>query len=235
MGVGDGYKDYVICNKNIALDPKALNKIANFIKKQSPHVVGLVEVDTGSIRSQRIDQAEYIKEKLKFNSIASFCKYGKKSRISKLPYFRHLANSILSKSEFTKVTEHDFKTGKKKLVIEVEVDNKLAIYLVHLSLGKKARTNQIKELAKIVSKNNKPKIVLGDFNTFKGDDELVNFMKKTNMGLVKHDLETFPSWKPNRCLDHILHSESIKINKTSAPKVKFSDHLPIIVDFSVKK
>ena len=64
MGVGDGYKDYVICNKNIALDPKALNKIANFIKKQSPHVVGLVEVDTGSIRSQRIDQAEYIKENL---------------------------------------------------------------------------------------------------------------------------------------------------------------------------
>jgi endonuclease/exonuclease/phosphatase family metal-dependent hydrolase len=234
MGVGNGYKDYISCNKNIVLNPKALNKIANFIKKQKPNIVGLVEVDMGSIRSHHIDQSEHIKNKLGFNYIASFCKYGN-SKLGKLPYFKHMANSIISKNKFSKVNEHYFKYGKKKLVIEVEIDSRFVLYLVHLSLTRKSREKQIKELAKIVSKNKKPKIVLGDFNTFKGDQELIEFMRLTGMNLAEHNLETFPAWDPKKCLDHVLYSKNIKINKIHSPIVNYSDHLPIIVDFNCKR
>ena len=60
-------------------------------------------------------------------------------------------------------------------------------------------------------------------------------MMTTGMVLAKHNLNTFPAWKPKKCLDHVLYSKNIKINKLFAPIVKYSDHLPIIVDFSVNR
>ena len=68
-----------------------------------------------------------------------------------------------------------------------------------------------------------------------GDKELNKFMMTTGMVLAKHNLNTFPAWKPKKCLDHVLYSKNIKINKLFAPIVKYSDHLPIIVDFSVNR
>lgn len=41
-----------------------LDRITDFIKSQDPDVVGLVEVDTGSIRTQKINQAEKIGQAL---------------------------------------------------------------------------------------------------------------------------------------------------------------------------
>jgi len=39
-------------------NPRVLDGITRFIKSQDPDIVGLIEVDTGSIRSRRVNQAE---------------------------------------------------------------------------------------------------------------------------------------------------------------------------------
>jgi endonuclease/exonuclease/phosphatase family metal-dependent hydrolase len=234
MGIGNGYKDYVRCNKKIALNKKYLDNIAKFLKSKKPDIVCLVEADSGSIRSQGTNQAEYIKEKLGFKSLANYCKYGKHSLISKLPYFRHLDNAVLSKYPFTKIVEHDLKRGVKKVVIEVVINNRLTLFLVHLPLARSARRNQLKQIAHIVEYSHHPKLVLGDFNTLKGDSELDAFLSSTRMKLVSHNMKTFPSWKPKKCLDHVIYSHNIKIKKVFVPKVHFSDHLPIIIDFEVR-
>jgi len=236
MGVGKGIKDYVTQNAHIHLRKQALENISQFIKKQSPDIVCLVEVDDGSFRAGKIDQAEFIKETLDFKSMACFCKYGKKSPLSKLPYFHHLCNSVMSKYDFSSIKEHFLKKGNKKLVLEVEIDcgkDKLSLFLVHLALGKRARTKQIKEIAQFVSKNKNPKIVLGDFNTLKGEQEINLFVEETDLMVAQHKGKTFPSWKPKKSLDYVLFSKEIKIKKTTVPKVKLSDHLPIIVDFDI--
>ncbi|MBT4823656.1 endonuclease [Candidatus Woesearchaeota archaeon] len=237
MGVGKGIKDYVTKNAHLHLRKKALENISTFIKKQSPDIVCLVEIDDGSFRAGKIDQAEFIKETLDFKSMACFCKYGKKSALSKLPYFHHLCNSVMSKYKFSSIKEHFLKRGNKKLVIEVEIDHgkgKLSIFLVHLALGKRARRKQIKEIAKFVNSNNNPKIVLGDFNTLSGEEEINLFVEETDLMVAQHKGKTFPAWKPKKSLDYVLFSKEIKIKKTIVPKVKFSDHLPMIVEFDIQ-
>jgi endonuclease/exonuclease/phosphatase family metal-dependent hydrolase len=47
-------------------------------------------------------------------------------------------------------------------------------------------------------------------------------------------LPTFPSNHPNRHLDFILYSKKVNIRDFRIPRVPFSDHLPLILDFDVK-
>ena len=39
---------------------QVLSRITNFIKDQDPDVVGLIEVDTGSVRTGMVNQADFI-------------------------------------------------------------------------------------------------------------------------------------------------------------------------------
>jgi endonuclease/exonuclease/phosphatase family metal-dependent hydrolase len=41
---------------------------------------------------------------------------------------------------------------------------------------------------------------------------------------------TFPSWRPNRRLDHILVSPSLRLAKAEVLNYAHSDHLPISVE-----
>ena len=52
-----------------------LQRITDFIKAQDPDIVGLVEVDTGSIRTRSVNQAEAIGRALGHYSVYQ-CKYG---------------------------------------------------------------------------------------------------------------------------------------------------------------
>jgi endonuclease/exonuclease/phosphatase family metal-dependent hydrolase len=77
---------------------------------------------------------------------------------------------------------------------------------------------------------------MGDFNLLEGVKELNLFLQATglkNPCADKHIL-TFPSWKPKRQLDFILHSNNIVVNNIEAEEVIFSDHLPLICDIDVK-
>jgi len=52
-----------------------LSRITEFIKEQDPDVVGLIEVDTGSIRTGMVNQADFIARSLGHYSTYE-CKYG---------------------------------------------------------------------------------------------------------------------------------------------------------------
>jgi endonuclease/exonuclease/phosphatase family metal-dependent hydrolase len=51
--------------------------------------------------------------------------------------------------------------------------------------------------------------------------------------LPTEDLKTFPSWRPNRKYDHILISESLKLQTTHVLEHTHSDHLPICVEIEL--
>ena len=94
---------------------------------------------------------------------------------------------------------------------------------------------QLTEIKRLVCSLDKPCMVAGDFNAFKGHDELELFREAAgllNAGPV--DSLTYPSWKPTRSLDFILHTPDIVINEFRIPQVNYSDHLPLTVDFEIK-
>jgi endonuclease/exonuclease/phosphatase family metal-dependent hydrolase len=77
-------------------------------------------------------------------------------------------------------------------------------------------------------------IVAGDFNTYWGDHELYLFMQAAGLTSANvQGLPSYPSSSPRKELDFILHSAQIHVNRFEMPPVKFSDHLPLVCDFTI--
>jgi endonuclease/exonuclease/phosphatase family metal-dependent hydrolase len=213
-------------------NPRVLESITRFIKGVDPDIVGLVEVDTGSIRSGRVNQAEVIAESLGHYSTYQ-CKYGTDSLNTLVPIVNKQANAFLAAPRVEGERFHYFDTGIKRLIIELELDE-LCVFLVHLSLKFRHRHVQLRHLFELVKRSAKPVIVAGDFNTFWGEHEMALFMEAAGLRSANRDrLPSYPARRPRMELDFILHSRGIEIDSFSVPSVTFSDHRPLVCDFRV--
>ena len=211
-----------------------LKRITDFIKDQDPDVVGLVEVDTGSIRSRRINQAETVGRALGHYSVYQ-CKYGESSLNHRLPIVRKQGNAFLAAPRVHGERFHYFDKGIKRLTIELELEH-CAVFLVHLSLKYRHRQAQLRALHDLVAASQKPVIIAGDFNTFWGEHEIYLFMKASKLRSANTmGLPSYPSQAPRKELDFVLYGEGISISNFSIPQVQFSDHLPLVCDFNIDR
>ncbi len=230
----------------IFLPPKNLDqRLVSALKKLKPDILALIEVDTGSFRSRHKDEVRFLEEKLGLNDFIEKIKYpltGWLRLFHHLPILKKQANALLSRFKFKKIKYHVFHEGTKRMVIEATVlcPTPVTFLVAHLALGKRARAKQIKELIKIVNSIQNPVILMGDFNTFHGEKEVEELLKKTHLkDKINLDTKsiplTEPAWHPTRRLDYILTSRQIKVRKYSVLKFQFSDHLPLMIDFAVKR
>jgi len=110
----------------------------------------------------------------------------------------------------------------------------MIFFIVHLSIFAKRRKDQLIELGNLVNNCKKPVIVCGDFNVFYGSRELNEFLAITRLRSANlSNVFTFPSRKPMWELDYIFHSTSITIDHMEVPRIRLSDHLPLICDFTL--
>ena len=209
-----------------------LPEIARFIKTVDPDVVGLIEVDTGSIRSRNVNQAEMLAGELGMNTSYE-TKYGEKSINQLLPIVRKQGNAFMAAPRVHGEKFHYFDTGIKRLIIELEMDD-YAIFLVHLSLKYRHRHLQLRRLYDLIQATEKPVLVAGDFNTFWGENEIYLFTKAAGLQSANVDsLPTYPSRAPRKELDFVLYQDGIKVTSFDVPDVRLSDHLPLICDFEL--
>lgn len=209
-----------------------LPEITRFIKSVDPDVVGLIEVDTGSIRSRSVNQAEKIAADLGMNSSYE-TKYGEKSFNQILPIVRKQGNAFMAAPRVHGERFHYFDTGIKRLIIELEMDD-FAIFLVHLSLKYRHRHLQLRRLYDLIQETKKPVVVAGDFNTFWGVNEIYLFMKAAGLTSANAEgLPTYPSRSPRKELDFVLYQDGIKVTRFEVPNVRHSDHLPLVCDFEL--
>lgn len=217
---------YILGNQNVLPD------ISKFIKSTDPDIVGLIEVDTGSIRSRMVNQAETIAAELGMNSSYEI-KYGTKSINQLLPIIRKQGNAFLAAPRIHGETFHYFDTGIKRLIIELEMET-FAVFLVHLSLKYRHRHLQLRKLYDLIEATEKPVIVAGDFNTFWGENEIYLFLRAAGLNSANTEgLPSYPSRSPRKELDFILYQEGIHVTNFEIPQVRHSDHLPLICDFEV--
>jgi endonuclease/exonuclease/phosphatase family metal-dependent hydrolase len=213
-------------------NPRVLDGITRFIKSIDPDIVGLIEVDTGSIRTGLVNQAEVIAASLGHYSTYQ-CKYGESSLNSLMPIVRKQANAFLAAPRVEGERFHYFDTGIKRLIIELELDE-LCVFLVHLSVKFRHRHAQLRRLFELVKQTDKPVIVAGDFNTFWGEHEMALFMEATGLRSANHQrIPSYPARRPRMELDFILYSRGIEVDSFSVPNVTFSDHRPLLCDFRV--
>jgi len=218
---------YVLGNQSV------LPQITRFIKSVDPDVVGLIEIDTGSIRSRKVNQAEKIAADLGMNTSYE-TKYGEKSLNQMLPIVRKQGNAFMASQRVHGERFHYFDTGIKRLIIELEMDD-FAIFLVHLSLKYRHRHLQLRHLYDLIQKTEKPVVVAGDFNTFWGGNEIYLFMRAAGLASANtRNLPTYPSRAPRKELDFILYQQGIRVTHFEVPEVRHSDHLPLVCDFEIE-
>lgn len=209
-----------------------LDRLTEFIHGEDPDLVGLIEVDTGSVRSGMINQAEFVAQRLGHYT-AYQCKYASSSFNNRLPIVRKQANALLAAPRVHGERFHYFDTGIKRLIIELELEH-VCVFLVHLSLKFRHRQYQLRTLHDLVVAANKPVIVAGDFNTFWGSDEIYLFTRAAGLTSANHaGLPSYPSRRPRSELDFVLFSQGITVQDFRIPAIRLSDHCPVICDFSV--
>jgi len=207
--------------------------ILQFITRVNPDIIGLVEVDGGSFRSGNLCQAQEIARRLGHYHVAA-SKYGEQSVADKLPLLNRQGNAVLSRLPLQSHTFHYFKQGVKRLVIEACLPS-VTVFLVHLSLTFGNRQEQLTRLSHWIAEASGPVIVAGDFNVLRrGDKELELFLGAT--GLVsanQQGVPSHPSSAPKRQLDFILHSPELVVTDFQIPDVCYSDHAPLLCDFTL--
>lgn len=206
--------------------------IARFVNACMPDVVGLIEVDAGSYRTGRLNQAEWLAAEMGHYH-AFRIKYRERGFWRRIPVLNQQGNAFLTRDVIQRQTFHDFQSGVKRLVIELELEA-VNLFLVHLSLRFKTRQHQLADLHDLVRTSNKPCIVAGDFNVFAGEREIRLFLAAT--GLLSANgrhRPTYPSWAPRRELDFVCYSSDLVLRRFRIPPIRLSDHLPLICDFDL--
>jgi len=209
-----------------------LGKIVEFIDSMNPDIVGLVEVDSGSFRSNRLNQARTLANRISHDHVFQ-SKYVSGSAVNMMPVLNKQGNALLTNQVILSRKFHYLNNGIKRLVIEIELEE-VKVFLVHLSLRYSHRQYQLSDIYQLIEGARKPVIVAGDFNVFKGDRELNLFMAAAGLESANPEGQpSHPSRSPKRQLDYILYSSGIKVSRFFVPQVTFSDHVPLVCDFDV--
>jgi len=188
----------------------------------------LQEVDSGSLRTGFLDQTEYLAHRARFPFW-----YRQVNR--SLGKIAQHSNGVLSRIRPLAVDEHKLPglRGRGAMLVELPTNREpLLVCIMHLALGKRARTLQLGYVSELV-KEYSQLVVMGDFNCGTDSSELRELIDSTHLNLPLENLNTFPSWRPNRKFDHILISNSLKLTKTEVLEHTHSDHLPICVEIEL--
>ncbi|MDH5257373.1 MAG: endonuclease/exonuclease/phosphatase family protein [Gammaproteobacteria bacterium] len=204
-----------------------LDQIADIVSDYD--IVGLQEVDAGSMRSEYINQTEYLAVKAQFP-------YWSHQTNRRLGNIAQHSNGLLSKFDPLDIVNHKLPgrvPGRGAMVVRFgEESNPMIVVLLHLALGRKARMIQINYISELV-REYEHVVVMGDMNCQPSSEEFQWLINNAGLTAPACGLNTFPSWKPTRKLDHILVSPSLVVENVSVVDVACSDHLPISMDIVI--
>jgi endonuclease/exonuclease/phosphatase family metal-dependent hydrolase len=198
-----------------------LERIAHLLRGYD--LVGLQEADAGGTRGHRIVQTEYLAHRAGF------------------PHWHHQINRRFGEvalhsngllSRFRADAVEDYKLpglpGRGVMLARYGKDpvHSLYVAVAHLALTKRGRMKQFAFIADLI--RNLPYVILmGDFNCQPDSMEFRYLLSCTGLSDPIRTVATFPSWRPEKMLDHVLITPCLQAIKIAAVDFPCSDHLPI--------
>ena len=187
-------------------------------------LVALQEADGGSLRSGYVNQVEHLAQQGAFP-------YWYQQLNRNLGRFAQHSNGVLSRLRPTLLEDHPLPgpPGRGAIFLRLgEGEHALGVVMMHLALGARTRTRQLAYIRERVSEF-RYLVLMGDMNTHAVD--LLENSPLRDLGLIAPQVEaTFPSWRPQRCLDHILLSSELELGRVDVLSQPISDHLPVAVE-----
>ncbi len=189
-------------------------------------IVGLQEVDAGSLRSGQVNQTEYLAHQ------------------AGMPFWQHRTNRDLGY-----IAQHSLGLVSRQAPREVfkarlpgaipgrgmltarfgDAREDLLVVVAHLALGRRSRERQLDAIAEFVSGHGHA-VVMGDFNCAPDSPEMRRLQDRAGLLLPREELQTYPSWRPAHHLDHILVTPEISVAGAETLNVGYSDHLPVALE-----
>lgn len=222
------YRDYLTHSwKHVLPCPQRqdnLDRIAHLVSDFD--LVGLQEVDAGSLRSGYINQTEYL-------GIQAHFPYWYDQTNRNLGHLGQHSIGLLTRFRPSRLTEVKLPgriPGRGAMVARFGYGaDSLNLVILHLALGRRARRQQLEFVSELIS-DFRHVIVMGDLNCSSDSEEIDWLLACTRLREPTHGLHTFPSWRPSRNIDHILVSSSIEVKNAAVLNHPLSDHLPIVMD-----
>ncbi|MBE3010142.1 endonuclease/exonuclease/phosphatase family protein [Microbispora sp. NEAU-D428] len=205
-----------------------LDRVAAWAATRRPDVVLLSEVDRGWLLNGGHDDLARIARGLGM-------RYYFAPAADRLWGDALLTNLPVAEIGSTRLGRHGYPTGAQAQSIVLEVgDHKVGIVNTHLQEPR----GQAPEVAAMVRPltgkgvaKPRPVIVAGDLNTTPSDPQM-RVLEAAGLSdplRALGDPPTSPADAPVRRIDHVLISKGLTAVAAGAPRVPFSDHLPLVV------
>lgn len=191
-------------------------------------LVGLQEADCGSFRSNQVQQAQYIALRADIpycqtqvtRDIGSIASIGL-GLLSRFPCIHTERHRLPASRHGRGLLESIFHTGGREL----------AVFVTHLSLKQSSRIRQLHHIAQRMQQHEHA-ILMGDLNCEPDSSEFLMLLQEGDLHAPSPSPATFPSWQPQRRIDHILTRGDPRVLKLETIPFVGSDHLPILADIS---
>ncbi|HFD79480.1 MAG TPA: EEP domain-containing protein [Gammaproteobacteria bacterium] len=201
-----------------------LDRIARLMSNYD--VVGIQEADAGSARSGFVNITQYL-------AAAAGFPYWDDQTNRRIGRLAQHSLGVLSRYRPTGITEHRLPgriPGRGALAVRFgDGEESLVIMIVHLALSRRGRLSQLDYLGDLVN-DYRHVVLMGDMNCRSDSDEIELLLNKTLMKEPLHGMNTFPSWRPKRNIDHILVTPTVEVEHAEVLDYPLSDHLPISME-----
>lgn len=221
--VTESWKHVLPCNERFA----TLDHIAGLI--QDYDIVGLQELDAGSLRSGFVNLTRYLAER------AGFPYWYDKTNRHLGRVARH-ATGVLSRIRPFEISQYRLPgriPGRGILGLRFgQHRESLMVFVAHLALSRRARMDQVAFISELLNQH-RHVVLMGDLNCHSRGPEMRLLLSRTDLQEPLHNLHTFPSWRPQKNIDHILVGPTLTINEASVVRESYSDHLPLAMEIEV--
>lgn len=189
-------------------------------------LVALQEADAGSLRTAQLNQVEYLAAK------AGLQHWQLAVNRNLRPFAQHCLG-FLSRHPLLDIEHHALPgrvPGRGALAATLAQPgyDPLRVVVAHLALSRASRQVQLDYLAQLVPQK-RELLLLGDLNC--ETNELLQHSPLRDIGLQPvSGAPTFPSWKPQRRLDHVLATPGLRVAHSHVVPTPLSDHLAVAVE-----
>jgi len=209
---------------------QAISNLERIAEQMRPFdIVGLQEADCGSFRSQHIQQAQYIAE----HAYLPYCH----TQITRdVGTIASIGLGLISRFPCMYLHRHKLPAsrhgrGLMEAVFQIG-DCHVAVFVTHLSLKQSSRSRQLRYIGRQL-KQHENAVLMGDLNCESTSDEFRLLLADAELHQPIASPPTFPSWQPQRRIDHILTRGNARVVKLAAMPFIGSDHLPIVADINI--
>jgi len=201
-----------------------LNLIAGQLKDFD--VIALQESDSGSFRTLHIHQAQYIA----YRTGMPYCHTQITRDVGRIA---SISLGLLCQYPCTRLLRHRLpasRHGRGLMEAVLHINGmEIALFITHLSLKKSNRTKQVQFMIKRLNRYRNA-ILMGDLNCEPDASEFNRLLTQTALEHPSDNPRTFPSWQPQRQLDHILATSGLAVRHLHVIPFICSDHLPVIAE-----